>query len=124
VNDSVNTNGYFYTITSTRKPEVKVEFPVDKTSFKERKLRAAKSLSYAEASGQLYFVLVYSEQLNKDKYPATLAKIYRTDGLAWSNNISLSFIPKEMVLKPETGELTIKNDSQQAVIDKNGKVLR
>jgi tetratricopeptide (TPR) repeat protein len=124
VHDSTTTNGYFYTITTTRKPEVKVQFPVDKSSFKERKLRSAKSLSYAEGSGQLYFVLVYSEQGNKDKYPATLAKIYRTDGLAWSNNIALTFIPKELVLKPETGELTIKNDTQQTVIDKNGKVVK
>jgi len=124
IQDSTTTQGYFYTITATRKPEVKVQFPVEKSSFKERKLRSVKSLSYSEGSGQLYFVLVYSEQPNKDKYVATLAKIYRTDGLAWSNNIMLPFIPKEMVLKPETGELTIKNDTQQTVVDKNGKLVK
>ncbi len=124
VNDSVNADGYFYTITPTRKPEVKVMFPVDKTSFKEKMIPVTKGLSFSDAGGQIYYVLVYSDQLAKDKYPATLAKIYRSDGLAWSNNYQLTFVPKELNLRPDTGELTIKNDTQMTVIDKNGKVLR
>ncbi len=120
--DSTNADGYFYTITSARIPELKVIFPVDKSAFRERKMPAIKGLSYADANGQLYFVLLYSEQANKEKYPATLAKIYRSDGLAWSNNLQLPFLPSEILLKPDTGELTLKNDTQQAVIDKNGKM--
>jgi hypothetical protein len=99
-------------------------FPVDKLSFKERKLPMTKGLTYSDATGQIYFVLLYSEKVNKDKYPATLAKIYRSDGLAWSNNYQLPFIPKEIQLKQDTGEVTIKNDTQQTVIDKNGKVVK
>jgi hypothetical protein len=124
LNDSVNADGYFYTIVASRKPEVKVTFPVDKAFFKERKLPVTKALSYTDGAGQIYFVLLYSEQLSKEKYHTTLAKIYRSDGLAWSNNYQLSFIPKEIVLKQDTGEVTIKNETQQTVIDKNGKVLR
>lgn len=122
--DSTNADGYFYTITAARKPDVKVLFPVDKSSFKERKLAVTKGLTYSDATGQIYFVLLYSEKVNKDKYPATLAKIYRSDGLAWSNNYQLTFIPKEIQLKQETGEVTIKNDVQVTVIDKNGKVVK
>jgi hypothetical protein len=122
--DSTSAEGYFYTITAARKPEVKVLFPVDKASFRERKLPLTKGLSFADAAGQIYFVLLYSEKVNKDKYPVTLAKIYRSDGLAWSNNYQLPFIPKEILLKQDTGEVTIKNDTQQTVIDKNGKVLK
>lgn len=122
--DSTNAVGYFYTITAARKPDVKVVFPVDKSAFKERKLPAIKGLSYADAAGQLYFVLLYSEQSSKEKYPATLAKIYRSDGLAWSNNLQLPFIPKEILLKPDTGELTLKSDELVTVIDKNGKILK
>ena len=124
MNDSANADGYLYTVTASRSPDVKVVFPVDKSSFKERKLSTTRALSHADASGQLYFVLVYSEQPNAEKYHATLAKIYRTDGLAWSNNIPLTFIPKELLLRADTGELTIKNETQQIVVDKNGKVLR
>lgn len=122
--DSTNASGYFYTITSARKPDIKVTFPVDKSAFKERKVPVIKGLSYADAAGQLYFVLLYSEQSSKEKYPATLAKIYRSDGLAWSNNLQLPFIPTEMLLKPDTGELTLKRDAQVAVIDKNGKIMK
>jgi hypothetical protein len=122
--DSVNAEGYFYTIIPTRKPEVKAMFPVDKVAFKERKLPVTRALSYTDGAGQIYFVLLYSEQRSKEKYSATLAKIYRSDGLAWSNNYQLAFIPKEIVLKPETGEVTIKNEAQQIVVDKNGKVLK
>lgn len=124
VNDSTNAEGYFYTITPTRKPDVKVLFPIDKNSFRERLVPVIKGLSYSDAAGQIYYVLVYSEKVNKDKYAATLAKIYRSDGLAWSNNYQLPFVPKEINLRQDTGELTIKNDSQVTVIDKNGKVLK
>ena len=34
------------------------------------------------------------------------------------------FVPKELILRADTGELTIKNETQQIVVDKNGKVLR
>jgi hypothetical protein len=122
--DTTNANGYFYTITSARKPEVKVSFPVDKLSFKVKNLPSTKGISYADAAGQLYFVLLYSNKPSKEKYPATLAKIYRSDGLAWSNNYQLTFLPKEIVLKQDTGEVTLKNEVQQIVIDKNGKVLK
>jgi hypothetical protein len=83
-----------------------------------------KALTYSDAAGQIYFVLVYSERANKEKFPATLAKIYRSDGLAWSTNYQLGFVPKEILFKSDTGELTVKNDTHSTVIDKNGKILR
>jgi hypothetical protein len=121
--DSLTAMGYFYTVNASRKPEVKVMFPVEKTSFKQRALPTTKSISYADAAGQIFFVAVYSEKPVKEKYALTLAKIYRSDGLAWSNNYQLTFIPKEVTLKPDTGEITLKNDVQQTVIDKNGKQI-
>jgi len=122
--DSVSANGYFYTITSSRIPDVKVTFPVDKTNFSEGRLKSMRALTVSDAGGQIYFVLVYSERGKEGKYPATLAKIYRSDGLAWSNNYPLAFVPKEINFKQDSGELTIKNDTQLSVIDKNGKVLK
>jgi len=68
--------------------------------------------------------MLVSDKANNNKFPATLAKIYRTDGLAWSVNYELPFVPKELLLRTDTGEITIKNETQQVVVDKNGKVLR
>lgn len=123
--DSLNAEGYLYSITPSRKPDIKVTFPVDKPGFRLSRLPSVKTLSFTDAYGQIYFVLMYSEKPNKDnKYPATLAKIYRSDGLAWSSNLSLSFLPKEIAFKPDTGELTLKSDAQQNIVDKNGKLVK
>jgi hypothetical protein len=123
--DSLNAEGYFYTITPARVPDVKVTFPVDKPSFKLARLPQIKTVTYSDTGGQLYFVLVYSERATKDnKYPATLAKIYRSDGLAWSHTYTLPFIPKELIFKQENGEVQLKADAQLSAIDKNGKLLK
>ena len=121
--DSLNAQGYFYTITSSRVPDIKVTFPVDKNSFRPSLVPISKSLVYSDPAGQIFFVLIYSEKAGKDnKYAATLAKIYRSDGLAWNYNYTFAFTPKELVFKSDTGEITIKSDGMQAVVDKNGKV--
>jgi hypothetical protein len=68
---------------------------------------------------------VFSEKPTKDnKYAATVAKIYRSDGLAWSSNYSLPFIPKEVLFRNDTGEFVMRADANESVVDKNGKMLR
>jgi hypothetical protein len=123
--DSLSPSGYLYTITRSRKPDVKVVFPVEKPVFKLSRASMTRALTYSDAAGQIYFVLFVSERAGKEnKHVATLAKIYKSDGLAWSNNYALSFVPKEITFKPESGELVLKNDAQQSVVDKNGKLLK
>lgn len=122
--DSLTMEGYFYSVKASRKPEVKARFAVDKPSFRLSKLPLAKSLTCSDGAGQIYFVLLYSEKANKEKYPASLAKIYRSDGLAWSNSYQLNFVPKEMSFKSETGELTLKGGTLTVVVDKNGKIMK
>jgi hypothetical protein len=123
--DSTTMEGYFYSITPSRVSDIKVAFPVDKASFRASKLPDAKSLTFSDARGQIFFVLIYSAKANKEnKYTATLAKIYRSDGLAWSNNYTLNFTPTEILFKQETGELTIKDATLQSVVDKNGKMIK
>jgi hypothetical protein len=122
--DSLNADGYFYAITPSRLPALKFTFPVDKPSFKESRFPLAKALTNSDPLGHVYYVLIYSERAAKEKYPATLAKIYSSDGLAWNNNLSLPFIPTEIIFKQETSELAIKNATSQISIDKNGKVIK
>jgi hypothetical protein len=121
--DSLHANGYLYTVTPSRKPGLKITFPVDDASFKKSNSSSTRALAYADATGQIYYVVIFNEQPIGERFPATLAKIYRSDGLAWSNNYDLSFRPNGIIFKPETSELTLKDDSQQTLIDKNGKVV-
>ncbi len=123
--DSLNPTGYFYTISPSRIPDVKVSFPVEKPSFKEARLVSSKALTFSDAAGQIYFVLVFTDRSKENKYAATLAKIYRSDGLAWSMNYELAFVPREISFKSDSGELVIKgDDNQQNTMDKNGKMLK
>ena len=122
--DSLNPTGYLYSINSSRTPEVKVTFPVEKSSFNERQLTSSKALSYTDTAGHLYFALIYNEQLDQEsKVSATLAKIYKSDGLAWSTNCKLAFLPTELQFVSLSGELTILGaNGEQATVDKSGKV--
>lgn len=122
--DSADVSGYFATIIPARTSDVVVIFPVDKPNFPLADLPVYRSVVYSDPAGQLYFVLIYNEQKTEDnKIAATLAKIYRSDGLAWSVNYLLDFVPSEIMFKPETGEVTLKQgDTIESIIDKNGKM--
>jgi hypothetical protein len=122
--DSVNAAGYFYSITPSRVPDIKINFPLDKNNYRASNFKNVRSLTYSDAAGQIFYILFYSEKAKDNKYPATLAKIYRSDGLAWSSAYNLPFLPKEIGFRSETGELVIKSDNMENVIDKNGKMLR
>lgn len=121
--DTLTADAYFYSITPSRVPDIKISFPLEKGSFRQSKLPFSKSAVYSDPAGQIFFVLFYSEKPGKDnKYGASLAKVYRSDGLAWHFNYALGFVPKEITFKTETSELLIRGESQQAIVDKNGKM--
>jgi hypothetical protein len=122
--DPAALQGYFYTITPARKPEVKAFFPLDKSAFRNDNLLGVHGLVQSDASGQIFYVLIYSEEAIRAKFPATLSKIYRSDGLAWHMNYSLPFVPSELFLATDTGEVIISNGEDQFVVDKNGKAVR
>lgn len=123
--DTLNAQGYFFTITPARKPGIVINFPVDKPTFKLSRAPQSHAVAISDASGQIFFVIIYAERPGKDgKYAVSLAKIYRSDGLAWSNTYPLLFMPKELVFKPETGEVLVRADAFQSIIDKNGKLLK
>ena len=125
--DSV-ANGYFYSITPTRIPDVKASFAVDAISFTKRNLPVIKCLSFVDSGNEVYYALIYSESKVEDKFPVTLAKIYRAGGLVWANNYKVEFTPMELTFSKENGELTIKttsgSESRLVVIDKNGKQIQ
>ncbi|MEJ1238152.1 hypothetical protein WBG78_08485 [Chryseolinea sp. T2] len=122
--DSVNPSGYLYSINPARTAEVKVNFPVEKVSFAEKQLQSSHALSFSDTAGHLYYVLIYSDVPDQDKkFTATLAKIYKSDGLAWSINQKLPSIPKELQFTSLTGELTIVGENGElTTMDKSGKV--
>jgi hypothetical protein len=112
-----------YSINPSRVPAVKASFPVDGKSFKLSRLTSSNAITYSDDAGQIYYVLIYSDrQSEESKYAATLAKVYRSDGLSWAMNYSLDFIPKEILFDSTSGELAIRgSDAQQKTMDKNGK---
>ncbi len=126
--DSLAT-GYFYTVTPSRVPDIKISFPVDKLSFKIRNLAITKGLSATDGKNQVYFVLIYSENKKDEKFIATLAKIYRSDGLAWCNNYKFDLLPSELIFNQDSGELSVKisspaGDNKIVTLDKNGKLIQ
>lgn len=120
--DTTKLLGYFYTITASRRPGVKAYFPMQKSVVRPSNLSLTRALTYSDPEGQAFYVLVYSGRPQKEKFPSTLAKIDGSDGLAWKVDYPLAFMPTELVISPDTGELVIRNATQQTVVDKNGKV--
>lgn len=122
--DSVSGEGYFYSITPSRKPDVKVTFPIDKATMKERRQQGVKAFVTSDPAGQVFFIVIYMERMVNGKHPATIAKIYKSDGLSWSHSFGFDIVPEEIVYIPDTGELVIKSSGETFVsIDKSGKLL-
>jgi hypothetical protein len=125
--DSVGT-GFFYTITPNRIPDVKVSFTVDKSTFLKRNLPVTKELVAGNDAGNLFYTVIYSETKVADKFPVTIARITKPEGLTWTSNYKFDFLPSELILSPDTGELQVKitspgGESKLVVIDKTGKQL-
>src|SRR5690606_27341254 len=50
--DSTALQGYFYTITPSRRPEVKAFFPLDKSAFRVDNVAGIRGLAQSDPSGQ------------------------------------------------------------------------
>ena len=113
-----------YTITPNRIPDVKVSFAVGKETVREQALKNLNSLVATDGAGQIFYVMIYSTQKVKEKHQITLAKIYKSDGLAWTNTYALDFLPESITLNADTGELLVKSGGEAVKsFDKNGKML-
>lgn len=126
--DSIG-SGYFYFISPSRKPDIKANYNVNKQAFKKRNLAVTKMLSAGDDLGLVYFLLTYLETKVKDKYPATLTKIYKVEGLAWSVDVGFDQVPAEMIFSKETSELSVKTKSSigemfMTTFDRDGKALK
>jgi hypothetical protein len=114
--------GYFYNIPPSHRPDVRVQYDVD-PSFNQNNSSSTKGLIASDPGGQIFFITIYSEVALPDgKYPATVVKLYKVDGLSWSFNFAFDFKPSGLNFNTDNGELVIKSDAEQkAVIDKTGK---
>lgn len=123
--DSVAT-GYFKTIVPSRRQEISIPFKVDEKTFSQDKFSKIKALSTSDDNGQVFYLLFYSEEKTDSKLPVTLAKIYRTDGLAWSNNYTCEYNPVEITFDSASGDVAIKTsnpagETKIVFIDRDGK---
>ncbi len=122
-------NGYFYPINPARRPDGKATFQVDNAAFRKRNLPFTKALTIQDEKGLVSFVLFYSEVKIKDKFPATLAKIYKVEGVAWSINHGFDQLPDEIIFHPDSFELSVKTKSSigetfVVTFDKTGKLVK
>jgi len=118
--DSADVSGYFYSVTPSRVPDIKVTFPVDKQHFVSGALPSVRALS-TDSNDLIYYILIYSEEKVSEKFPATIAKVYRADGLSWCANYPLDFVPEAVEYNAESGELVVRAQENALVLDKNGK---
>jgi hypothetical protein len=119
--DTATVTGYFHSITPSRKPDVSASFPLEKGLYSLSRLTRAKALVASDPAGQIFIAVVYSEGKLKDKYSMTVAKIYRSDGLAWSHSYEVDQIPASCTFV--NGEVTISSsEGLNYLIDKNGKM--
>lgn len=116
--DSTDVSGYFYSVTPSRVPDIGVTFPVDKTHFLSG---AALGAMATDANDLIYYILIYAEEQVNEKFPATLAKVYRADGLSWSVNYPLDFVPESIEYRTDSGDLILGASQGLLVFDKNGK---
>ncbi len=119
--------GYLYNITPSRIPDAGTTFPIDAPNFKKRSLPIIKGLGVHEGN-EVYIALIYSQNKVKEGFPATIARVNKATGLAWSINYKFELTPSELLYTASTGELTIKTtgtngESQIVVIDKKGKKI-
>lgn len=120
--DSTDISGYFYSVTPSRIPDIRVTFPVDKPNFLSVTTPSSFQAMVTDSNDLVYYVLVYSEALVDDKFPATIAKVYRADGLSWSANHPLDFAPETLEYNADSGDLLLGGPGGQLVFDKNGNV--
>ncbi|MCU0383090.1 MAG: hypothetical protein MUF68_03400 [Cyclobacteriaceae bacterium] len=121
--DTAVVSGYLFNVPPSRKPDLKVTFTLDKKFFSKFRQAFAKSLLAMDPAAQVFFVVVYSESKTskEGKYPVTVAKIYRSDGLAWQNDYLVDGIPSSANFI--SGELSISTANALVyTIDKNGKL--
>jgi hypothetical protein len=127
--DSVAT-GFFYTITPNRIPDLKASFTVDKVSFAKRNLPVVKELANGNDAGTIFYALVYSETKVGDKFPVTIARITKPEGITWTTNHKFAHLPSEVIVSSDTGQLTVKitlpdGESKLILFDiKTGKELQ
>lgn len=123
--DSITMTGYFYTITPSRTPDITVSIKVDPKSFKLSTLSGATAMVASDKDDHIYYILYLSAVKEGDKFSTTLSKVYRADGLAWTNPYQLDLNPTEIRYKEDNGDVIIVlSDGQLVTIDKNGKVLK
>jgi hypothetical protein len=121
--DTTDVSGYLFNIPPSRKPDLKVTFNLNKKYFSKYRQPFTKGLFATDAAAQVFFVVIYSESktAKEGKHPVTVAKIYRSDGLAWQNEYLIDGVPTSANFI--SGELSLStNNALVYNIDINGKL--
>lgn len=119
--------GYFHTITPSHRPDVSVQFKFNSDSVDLNKVdpSAIQGIATADTGNNIFFVVIFSTEKVNERVPVTVAKIYRSDGLSWSRDFLLDFIPSELDYLQDTADLLLKSESELSMaLDKSGNVKK
>lgn len=122
--DSLNVTGYFHTITPSRRPDISISIKMEPKYFKLSTLPGAHAMVTSDEGEHIFYVLYFSSVKEGQKFRASLSKVYRADGLAWTNPYQLDLNPSALKYKEDNGAVIIVlSDGREMLIDKNGKFL-
>ncbi len=110
--------GYFAMIESNLRQNLKVNFPIDTKYFRKQTLEDIKTLNAKERDGGYYYLLMHYQIPGSEEHPATIAKIYTSDGLAWSKKYLLDTEPLQLLINGNTGDLIIEYDMENYLGEK------
>lgn len=102
--------GYFALIDQALTQRLKVNFPIDNEYFKKQTFEEIGNLTVIEEGGAYYYVMFYYQIPEKEEYASSVAKIYTSDGLAWSKDYILDTRPIQLVINYNTGDIIIEYD--------------
>lgn len=104
--------GYFATVTNARDIDLYATFKIDNEHFNKQNLEVTSNIISQDDGGHFYVILLYTQLPEQDANAASIAKIYTSDGLAWNKNLTLSTVPKAVLINDNTGDIIIEYDME------------
>ena len=121
-------NGYFILTPRSRKPDLRVDFPIDSLGFSPQKLTGFHALSVSAREGAVFYAVIYSDYPVNGKTQVAIAKVFNVKGdeLQWANHYAMEGPVEAVSFSQDTGILTLsvvtQDGSKIILIQKDGRL--
>ncbi|MFM9076541.1 MAG: hypothetical protein ACKORJ_13410, partial [Bacteroidota bacterium] len=129
-NPSGVSQGYFILTPRTRKPDLRVDFPIDSLGFSPEKISGFHALSVSAREGAVFYAVIYSDYPINGKTPVAIAEVFNVKGdeLQWANHYAMDGPVEGISFLQDTGILTVSvrtaYGSKILQIQKDGRLQR